>query len=754
MQRFTYIIIGLLVAITLPASAARENPFNVDVFFGWDGYYRPSEWTPVEVGVSSELEEFFNGSILLSAKQDGLNTMNIRHNFVLMPDIPQHLPLVSKFSFNAEKCNVNLIDTTRRRTVWKKSYSLWDYSSQSRKLKAVNENDMLIGLIGKRGFGLIKLPGQTLCSFKGNSNSITSKGKICIGDKLPRMAPWDWTGFASLDLLILYAPDWSRFKTQQLTAIAQWVSKGGKVLLIPGVNPIDAENPIASLLPYEISEARETTITPADLKSLKLNPSESETIITRPIFTPAAFTDTKPPLFRLANSENEQSIFVSSNAGFGTIGVLTLDPADLSDKQKNNASQFWVNCITMMLESRSSDYKAAPKPATNKNKNRNRNSYNRIDVNKLSMSATRTIELTNDNNQSTNINYFQTGLSQAGSNAVMEYLYNISEMRPLGIWPVIFLLLLLAILVGPVDYIVLKRKGILPMTWITSAFWIILFSVGAYHGVQALRGGKLQMRHVSILDGIQTERSGNAVTTNAWSTNYSAVFAPKNDDYELDDERQGQWFSAISPAERQIYSHNSQGSSKQIHCFQHDGSNKPYSMPINIWTMQCLINEAPIEWLPIEATCTRNGKKVTVKINNNSSTELKDGYILFDNEKFFEFSAVPPKSSKEFTGKLRTGKKWDLTIQQITSNNNRNSRQFVKRELETEKIFSALGSLRRSRSISQYLDGGAAVVCAKFEESPVPYKVKKKLCDYKHIKLVRLVIFPEHKNKDIAYDSN
>ena len=86
MQRITFIIIGLLLAMTLPVIAA-ESPFNVDVFFGWDGFYRPSEWTPVEVGISSDLEEFFNGSVQVSAKQDGLNTMNIRHNFVLTPNI-------------------------------------------------------------------------------------------------------------------------------------------------------------------------------------------------------------------------------------------------------------------------------------------------------------------------------------------------------------------------------------------------------------------------------------------------------------------------------------------------------------------------------------------------------------------------------------------------------------------------------------------------------------------------------------------
>ncbi|MCF7956467.1 MAG: hypothetical protein K9M75_11745, partial [Phycisphaerae bacterium] len=550
-------------------------------------------------------------------------------------------------------------------------------------------------------------------------------------------------------LLILYAPDWSRFRPQQLTAISQWVSKGGKLLLIPGASPIGEENPINSILPYQVSDARQTTLTPADLESLKLNPSESETVVARPVFT-----GPRSPLYKIANSQSGQCLFVSANAGFGAVGILALDPADLSDRQKNNTSHFWVNCITMMLESKSSSYQSDFKPVAVKSKSNPNSNFNQ-DINNLSMSATRTIEMRDkaQDNSDNNNNFFQTGLSQAGSNAVLEYLYNISEMRPLGILPVIFLLLLLAVLVGPVDYIVLKRKDILPMTWVTSTFWIVLFSFGAYHGVQALRGGSLQMRHVSVVDAISNPNAIDGVS-DAWTTNYSAIFAPGSDDYELVDERENQWFSAISPAEQQIYSYNSQGSSKQIHCIQHDGSNKPYSLPINIWTMQCLINESPADQLPIRATCTRNDKDVTVMIHNLSSTELKGGYMLFAGDRYLDFSAVPAKGKKEFTGRLKGGKKWDFTVQQITSGQYGGSRHFTERPLETEKTFSAQGCLRRSRSIQDYLAGGAAVVCATFEDAPVPYRLQKTKCEYKHIQLVRLVVFPEQKSKDIAYDQN
>jgi hypothetical protein len=87
---------------------AKEEPFNVDVFFGWGGCYRPMEWTPVEINIQGNLKEPFEGSLVLSARQDELNTMNLVHPFVLTPEIPLHIPLVTKLAFATDKCAVRI----------------------------------------------------------------------------------------------------------------------------------------------------------------------------------------------------------------------------------------------------------------------------------------------------------------------------------------------------------------------------------------------------------------------------------------------------------------------------------------------------------------------------------------------------------------------------------------------------------------------------------------------------------------------
>lgn len=317
----------------------------------------------------------------------------------------------------------------------------------------------------------------------------------------------------------------------------------------------------------------------------------------------------------------------------------------------------------------------------------------------------------------------------------MEYLYNISEMRPLSIWWVILLLITLAVLLGPVDYKMLKRRGRLPLTWLTCAFWIILFTVGAYYGVQALRGGKMQLRVVSVLDGIESSNQ-------TWSTDYCGLFAPHSDDYEFKGLRDNQWWSGIAPTQQSIWAYNREVGGRKIYCFQHDGGNLPYSLPINIWTIQCLLNESHLERLPFNAKLERRGDEVVVKIINESDAPIKNGYVLLNNNRGVNFGPVLGHTSKEFRGRAHILRSWDgYNMGRYREYYNRRSRYSA--NFKNEDAFFAQGCLQRTQTIRAYLARGAAVVCVQYDQAPVSFAVKDRSCDYNHIQLARFVVFPQ-----------
>jgi len=917
---------AVVLLVLMAGSVCAESPFNVDLFCGWNGYYRPMEWTPVEVGIATSLKENFQGEIRLSAQQDGLNTMNITQELTIMPDYPKRLPLVTKFAFAADKCRLRIIDD-KGRTRWDHNFELWNTSRSNRLLSVVNDNDLFIGVIGSQKFGLTQLAKQSICK------SGRGTGKVFVANRIQTMTPWDWTGFASLDLLMLYDPDWISFNTHQLNAIAEYVSNGGSLMVILASKPLPAETAIGRLLPFEIQQKRQLTISTRTLQSWQLDAAGPQDVNAWPL---------KPKrqarFYQAERHDVNQCVFAVGPVGFGRVGVLAFDPSELSDGHRGNAPRFWANRIARILEydqveminttevktiERKADVVTSQKfvptsssaltgdlahadnancgmelkigglepgrytmtsyhnnpyrqhsqinvyvdsrlysqdatqtnvrrddraakiettfeaskgkdviiefrpvdssqfnqravlcgfqlsripaseesggdktdvvavdfgadgqdiapgfiglgfsvgarvknarfdasnglpegftvalkatadddlqfqPTARSRANRRTGTRRERRVETLTASALhRSIQFVEDadnySHQRQDESFFQTGIGQVGSTAVMEHLYNIPEMKPLSIWWVILILAALAILLGPVDYKVLKRLDRLPLTWLTCAIWIVLFTGGAYYGVQELRGGKMQLRAVSVIDGIQDSDSG-------WSTTYLGMFAPRSRDYRLGGLQNNQWWSATAPTEESIWAHGRDPGSRNIYCVQQDGYNRLYSAPINIWTVQCLVNEAPQGELPLRVDISRSGDEITLEVTNDADCPIKSGYVLFSDNRLINFPDVPPRSTKQFKNRLTRSNKWELRLLQ------QNEYGMMRRELSgpfiPEKAFFAQGVLPRTRAINDYLRYGAAVVCAEYDNAPVPYKVKDHPCDYTHVQMVRLVVF-------------
>ncbi|MFC1634547.1 hypothetical protein ACFL5Z_06855 [Planctomycetota bacterium] len=697
-------------ALSLSAYASDEDPFNVDFVCGWGGYYRPMEWTPVEiqVGGGAELTEPFAGSITVSTQQDGLNTMNITQEFVLTPEVRLHLPLVTKMAYAVSECDVRIANE-HGRTQWQHDFDLYNLARSHGFMKTVRENDLLIGYVGRAGFGLLRLPKQSIC------RSVDRPGKVYVGDKVPRMVPWDWTGFVPLDLLILYDPDWSLFKPQQLTAIAEWVSNGGKLLLVLGNHPLAATNPIASLLPCSPRNRKDITIPPEILEKWGLKIGKAETVTTWSLVPKLGvrFYETE------TNNANE-CLFASGYTGFGRVGVLPFDPAYMSNEQAVNSALFWVSRIGAILK----DDVTVP--------------YNNRTRRSAPGGTGRSIVFVEDADEASKDDRnlrgrYEVGRVHNANNAIMEFLYQ--EIKPLSIWWVILLLTGLAILLGPFDYMLLKRLGRLPLTWLTCTFWIILFTIGAYFGVQYLRGGQLELRVVSVLDGIKN-------SDHIWSTSYCGLFAPRSDDYRLKDMQQNQWWSGIAPTGTSIGMGGQEAIGKRIYCLQHDGGNLPYSLPVNIWDVQCLLNESTLQRLPFDAQVERRGDEIVIDIINESKSRIMSGYVLVDENHGARFGPVRAGATKQFRSRVQRMGGWGSYREEFFREQDpRRPRPMAR--FKKESAFYAQGCLQRTQALDAYLERGASVVCVEYDQPPVSFALDGRSYSHNHIQLARLVVFPK-----------
>ncbi|MEJ2701201.1 MAG: hypothetical protein P8Z79_02040 [Sedimentisphaerales bacterium] len=705
-------VLFIVSALCLPACATEDDPFSVDLVCGWRGYYRPMEWTPVElqVGGGSELTEPWAGSITISTQQDGLNTMNVTHQFVLTPEVRLRMPLVTKMAFGVNRCGVR-IDNEQGRTQWQHDFDLYDLTFRQRFMTAVQDNDLLIGLVGRGGFGLLRLPRQSICRSGGE------RGKVYVGDKLPGMVPWDWTGFVPLDVLVLYDPDWSLFKPQQLNAIAEWVSNGGRLMLVLGNHPLAPVNPIASLLPCVPRDRKAVSIPPDLLAKWDLNTDESEKVAAWSLIPKS-----EARLYRTETNASDDCLFVTGYSGFGRVAVLPFDPALMTNKQAVNSARFWVSRLSEILgDDLATSYGNQPRPVSTGGISRG-------------IVFVEDADKAFDNRRQ---QYrFQAGRAHTANNSIMEFLYQ--GIEPLSIWWVILLLMGLAVLLGPVDYMLLKRLGRLPLTWLTCTFWIILFTIGAYFGVQALRGGQLDLRVVSVLDGIKN-------SDDAWSTHYCGLFAPKSDDYRLGGLQRNQWWSGIAPTEQSIGMRGQEGIGKRIYCLQHDGGNLPYSLPVNIWDVQCLLNESSMQRLPFDAQVQRQGGEIVIDVINGSKSRILSGYVLVDDSHGIRFGPVRGGATKRFHSRVQRMRGWDSYSSQYLSYNDPR-RRAPSAKFRKESAFFAQGCLQRTQALDAYLDHGAAVVCVEYEQPDVSFSLEGRSCSLNHIQLARLVVFPSERD--------
>lgn len=105
------------------------------------------------------------------------------------------------------------------------------------------------------------------------------------------------------------------------------------------------------------------------------------------------------------------------------------------------------------------------------------------------------------------------------------------------------LVLLLALLMGPFDRIVLKRKGIGSISWATAILWLGLASLLAGVGPRFVRSGDDTITRVAAIDLLAGENGSNG-----WSLGTSGVFAGSVVAYTPHAEP-GSWWRGVSAAE-------------------------------------------------------------------------------------------------------------------------------------------------------------------------------------------------------------
>lgn len=706
-------LVAMLIVLGLASvthAGFKRNDFSVNLDVGWQGHCRPGRWTPLQIIISSRAQETLIGSVEITNVQDGQHRMfiQLQRPVIVLPGQTVRVQAITKLGLESETCRITLREAQSGKVLFGYDFHLMDYGRNRPGpigLDLVMPHQILVGISGSRRLNIPKPIAQ-----EATVTPINELKPEFYAGYIPTLSlPTSWTGYDALDALVLYNPDWSQFNLAQDKALAEWVSNGGQLLVFLGTKPIRRDSAIGRLIPFKIAEPQQMTI-PAEV--LGKWHVESASPVDLPVWTLPKASSLPVGWQVLEQDVHGRPIRIAGQVGFGRIILCGFDPKSLIPKAGEQRRDFWQVQLQPML-----------------------------DPNKIDPELREKIRQGLESWQYENVMTPQS----SSLNYVLTYLVGIGQLEPISVWWVLGILGTMAILIGPVDYMVLKRRKRLPWTYVTFTAILAVFTIGAYYGVRYLRGGHNQLRRISVLDKIDG-------TDHCWQSGYTGIFASRSGDYKPVGIRSGSWWSGITPAvEHYGFSRRNRVRST-IACLQQDG-NIPAAVPINIWSMRTMMDEGRGGDFPIEVKVDRHGADVRALITNTGQAPVSNG-VLRVREGCLPFRRIEPGQTITVEGRPQQGRHFNFlegnkphyrTPEQLWFGQvayDRSSRYEYKRDVPIcyRLVLAAEGCSRRTQAIEQRINQGAAVVYAAVEDAPADITLEKHNAEIIHTALIRLVI--------------
>lgn len=633
-----------LVGLLLPACvSAQQIPLDrqiqiQDVRLGFPAgsmdMYKEGKWVPVVVTIGppkelSNLPADFQGTIeVITKDSDGWNTHLAKDNIVVTKDagrgvFQSYIKVSDSTSFNGVQVKLRgkLGSTEINQTY---SYPSPDKMRTGTRAN-IDHNDLLVVNIGN-SHGLRATAEDN--NESNNTGTRTQKLMSIVAASPNKLfeLPDRWYGYESVDAVVIATGgNFGNSLAQQLArdsvkreALEQWVLQGGHLVVSVAGNanvvgsPTDF--PLEPLLPMKIDRSgaekpeRLSGLSDFIQQTIPQNLRKSKSEI-RGLSVPYARLEPKPDLktmlasLALDNASFKRPLIVRAPYGLGKITLIGFDTNTEAFQSWEFKQDFW----SAVLEARSivpptNAYYGAPRDDA----------------------------------------------SLALANRIEEF----GDVPVISFALVALFIAIYIILIGPVDYFVLKKVfKRLEYTWITFPTVVLLVSLAAYFGAYYLKGDKLRINKVDLIDvDYKRER--------VMGTTWLAIFSPRLQNYQVDLEPQG--VTAATPTLSWMGRFSSYGGARMVGqssggLFERDYDYTPTAtgirqLPIQVWSQKSLearwLGSLDRSKMPVENNLS---KKEGLGIKGTIKSKLPGkllGAKLYYGEKVWNLGDLEP--DKEF----------------------------------------------------------------------------------------------------------
>ena len=451
-----------------------------------------------------------------------------------------------------------------------------ELANQSVNLTVERNVNYLVGMIAPRLEAFAVLGGLTL-NPSGRNISPLQRPIIRIPMSLSDI-PDRVEGLQTLDAIVISDMDTSEMTPDQAQALQAWVEQGGRLILGGGAS---AARTLGGL-PEALARDWRSTDGPADISSLDALGRFGG----KDVLVPGPFAASWPAIGHSLIEQDGHVLLAEKRLGEGYVTYAALDLSGSPFDAWAGASRFWEKLLTP-----GSAYPAgAP-----------------TDVSPRVMR----------------------------SSSIYYALQNLPTLELPAIRPLAGLLIVYIFLIGPVNYLVLRRLRKLEWGWLSIFGLTLVFSAGAFALGSSLRGGDVILNEISVLN-FDVQSAAAPVQS------YLGIFSPERNAYTLN--FAGRALVAPIAAEGNPFGPWGPGGTADyaaVEIVQGEPS-QVRGVQVNQGAMQAFRIESPLpeDW-NVESDLTLESDRVRGTLINRTSENIVDAVIVYNN-RFIKLADLLP----------------------------------------------------------------------------------------------------------------
>jgi hypothetical protein len=231
--------------------------------------------------------------------------------------------------------------------------------------------------------------------------------------------------------------------------------------------------------------------------------------------------------------------------------------------------------------------------------------------------------------------FFGPGVSVAArGGSVSQVLGNLPSLSLPTWWLIGALILLYVLLVGPINYFVLRALNRRALAWLTIPAIVLVASGGAYGASVATKGRSVQANEVSILHMTQD-------SDRAYAEVYTGILTPTRGDYHVG-------IGGSRPMISPIYNYSAPTANTGSVTMSVDTTDDGITLPgMTAFTLRGFATEDFVAAPSLVVQAQLLNGQVVGTVNNTSTTAFTDGVVIAGNS-FQKFGALAPGVSAAF----------------------------------------------------------------------------------------------------------